>query len=322
MNNILLFSHKSDIDGMGEVILSKLAFENIDYILCTNVYTLNKRIQEEYNKGNLYKYEKIYITDLSLKKEMANTLFNDKELNNKIYIFDHHETAIEEGLLKYPNCNIQIKDKKTTYCATQIFYNYLIKEKYLKYNQMLEEFIELVRREDTYDWKKLGDIKAHDLAILYNSIGPEKYIQRIYNKLLSSYNNKDIIKNIENHFEFTAEEKEIINNKKADIKEKIEKYTKYLKQETIENIKVEICFIEYEYRNDIADYLIENNKNNCDIVMMIAMDNDQISLRSLKENNYPRIIAEEYGGGGHDRAAAIPITDQIKEKIIESILHN
>ena len=316
MNNILLFSHKSDIDGMGEVILSKLAFGDIDYILCTNVYTLNKRVLEEYNKSTLYNYERIYITDLSLKKDTADILYKDEKLKDKIYIFDHHETAIAEGLLEYPNCNIQIKDEEKTCCATQIYYEYLVKENYLKRNPILDEFVELVRREDTYDWKKLEDFKSHDLAILYNSIGPEKYIKRIYNKLLNNNNNDN-----NNNFDFSDEEKEIIQDKKEEIKEKIEKYTKYLKQKTIDNIKVEVCFIEYEYRNEIADYLIENNKNDSDVVMMIAMDNDQISLRSLKENEYPRIIAEKYGGGGHNRAAAIPITDQIKDIIIDSILN-
>mgnify|MGYP006990151888 FL=1 len=31
---ILLFTHKSDIDGMGNVVLAKLAFEEVDYVLC------------------------------------------------------------------------------------------------------------------------------------------------------------------------------------------------------------------------------------------------------------------------------------------------
>ena len=31
---VLLFTHKNDIDGMGNAILSKLAFNNVDYILC------------------------------------------------------------------------------------------------------------------------------------------------------------------------------------------------------------------------------------------------------------------------------------------------
>ena len=31
---ILLFTHKNDIDGMGNVVLSKLAFDKVDYELC------------------------------------------------------------------------------------------------------------------------------------------------------------------------------------------------------------------------------------------------------------------------------------------------
>ena len=31
---VLIFSHKNDIDGMGNVILAKLAFQEVDYKLC------------------------------------------------------------------------------------------------------------------------------------------------------------------------------------------------------------------------------------------------------------------------------------------------
>ena len=31
---VLLFTHKSDIDGMNEVILSKLVFDDVKYELC------------------------------------------------------------------------------------------------------------------------------------------------------------------------------------------------------------------------------------------------------------------------------------------------
>ena len=31
---VLLFTHKNDIDGMGNAILAKLAYKNVDYELC------------------------------------------------------------------------------------------------------------------------------------------------------------------------------------------------------------------------------------------------------------------------------------------------
>lgn len=40
---ILLFTYKSDIDGMGNVVLSRLAFDNVDYILC-ETFNLQKEI--------------------------------------------------------------------------------------------------------------------------------------------------------------------------------------------------------------------------------------------------------------------------------------
>ena len=56
-----------------------------------------------------------------------------------------------------------------------------------------------------------------------------------------------------------------------------------------------------------------------DVVAMIALDNDQISIRSLKSNNYARILAEKYGGGGHDTAAAIPLDYNNKSKIVDTL---
>ena len=42
---ILLFTHKSDIDGLGNVVLAKLAFEEVDYVL-TETYNLQTEILE------------------------------------------------------------------------------------------------------------------------------------------------------------------------------------------------------------------------------------------------------------------------------------
>ena len=314
---ILLFSHKSDIDGMGEVILCNLAFKNdtFEYILCTNVADLAVKMKDEYDKGNLYKFDRIYITDLSPIKEVAEIVFKDEKLNNKVFVFDHHETAYANGIQEYPNCTIRIKDEKGISCATQIFYEYLVSRGFIKQTRILDDFVELVRREDTYEWKKLGDTKAHDLAVLYNAIGYKKYIKQITNKL-ENY----IINNDDSTFEFDEDELENIIEKKDMTIAKVKSYLDGMKIRNIDDIRCGICFIAYEYRNEVADYIINNNVENIDVVMMIAFDNNQISLRSIKDNDYSRKIAEKYGGGGHDKAAAIHITEDIKAKIIDDVI--
>lgn len=314
---ILLFSHKSDIDGMGEVILSKIAFKNdeLEYILCTNVTDLAVKLKDEYDKGNLYKFDRIYITDLSPTNKLAEIIFGDEKLNSKVYVFDHHETAYANGIQEYPNCTIRIRDEKGISCATQIFYEYLVRERLIKQSRFLDEFVELIRREDTYEWKKLKDYKAHDLAILYNAIGYKKYIKQITNKL-----NNYIIDNDNSTFEFDDDELENIKEKKDMTTEKVKSYLDGMKIRNIDNIRCGICFIAYEYRNEVADYIINDNTQDIDVVMMIALDNYQISLRSIKNNDYARIIAEKYGGGGHDKAAAIHISDSMITKIIDEAI--
>ena len=46
---VLLFTHKNDIDGMGNAILAKLAFDSVDYVLC-ETFDLKKKVEEYFKK--------------------------------------------------------------------------------------------------------------------------------------------------------------------------------------------------------------------------------------------------------------------------------
>ena len=61
----LIFSHLSDIDGMGGVVLAKLAFGDVDYILCETFNLLDK-IRELIANKTIYQYDQIFITDMWL----------------------------------------------------------------------------------------------------------------------------------------------------------------------------------------------------------------------------------------------------------------
>lgn len=319
----LLFSHKSDVDGMGEVILSLIAFGNIEYILCKNVWDLEQQFLSAYDNNEFENYDIIYITDLSLTKKSLDKIANDEKFMNKLYIFDHHETALDNGLNNYSNFNIRIEDEIGPSCATQIYYEYLVKNNFLQRNEILDQYVEMTRREDTYEWKRLNDIKSHDLAVLFNQVGCVQYIDMMYKKLKTGAN----------CFEFDNLEKAMIDQKKSDIQEKVLTFIKQIKIKEKrladgEVIKVGVCFITYEYRNEIADYIryrqldsgdINPEIFDIDVVAMIALEVNQISLRSIKENGAARKIAELYGGGGHDNAAGIPINEEMYLRLIDQI---
>ena len=107
---ILLFTHKNDIDGMGNAVLSKLAFDNVDYILC-ETFELNDKVNEFIITKKIYEYDKIFITDLCLNEELLSSINKDEKLKNKIQIIDHHKTYDEEKYTKYSFVKVKIKNE-------------------------------------------------------------------------------------------------------------------------------------------------------------------------------------------------------------------
>lgn len=302
---VLLFTHKNDIDGIGNVILSKLAFNDIDYILC-ETFDLNQKVNEFIITKKIYEYDQIYITDLCLNEDILRKINEDEKLKYRIQIIDHHKTYDNEKYTRYQFVKVKIKNDKGLCCGTSLFYEYLVENKFLIKNNIMDEFVELTRLHDTWEWKNIyNNEKARELAILFDALGIEGYIDFIYKK----------IKN-EKHFEFNDIENILINNKKLVINDTIEGYLKNIYYRDILNFKAGIVFINYEFRNELAEYLKEN-KYDMDFVMMISIDRGVVSYRSVKNNISVRKVAEHFGGKGHDVAATNPITTDHKEKIIE-----
>ena len=305
---VLLFTHKNDIDGIGNVILAKLAFNNIDYVLC-ETFDLIPKVNEFITNKKIYTYEKIYITDLCLDETTLEKIQQDNKLKDKFKILDHHRTYDNERYTKYNFVNVKLKNDKGLCCGTSLFYEYLIQKKYLKETTAIDEFVELTRQHDTWEWKNIyNNEKSRELAILFDSLGINGYINFIYDKLTK-----------EEEFEFNNIEKILINNKKEEINDAIEGYMKKIYYENILGKKAGIIFINYEYRNEIGEYLREH-KYDIDFVMMISLDREVVSYRRIKDNVSVREIAEHFNGKGHDAAATNPITKNQIEKILEILI--
>ena len=301
---ILLFTHKNDIDGIGNVILSKLAFNNVDYILC-ETFDINYKVNEFIITKKIYEYEKIFITDLCLNEELLSLINKDEILKDKVQIIDHHKTYENEKYTRYPFVKVKIKNDKGLCCGTSLFYKYLNDNNYLTKNNIINEFVELTRLHDTWEWRNIyNNETARDLAILFDSLGIEGYINFMYNKLTT-----------EKEFNFNEVEKILIENKKLVINDAIEGYLKNIYYREILGMKAGIIFINYEFRNEIAEYLREN-KYDIDFAMMISIDKGVISYRSINKNVSVRKVAEFYNGKGHDVAATNPITTEQKEMIL------
>lgn len=306
----ILFSHESDIDGIGSVILSKVAFGEIDYELFPNGDELEIKFRS-YIDNKLKDYDEIYITDLSLRRPSID-LVNNSDLKNKVKIFDHHQRAIDEGLNDYEFSFIEEIDKNNKKrCATEIFYNYLLENNLINRTDTLDEFCELTRLEDTWGWRSEGDfgVKAHDLAILFSKIGKDNYINNIVDKI----NN--------NSLELSPEDKKNIQDKKDEFNTRVNDYiNKSIILLDDNNDRYGIVYAPYEYRNEITDRInVDGNKNDISYMVVVALDKGeygQRSYRKVKDDFDVNKVAMRYGGGGHPGAAGAYITKEQRDKAL------
>ena len=312
MNKIIVFSHESDIDGIGCIILAKLAFNDLDYVLLPNVEKLELTFREYLENGKLDNYNKIFVTDLAL-FDPALTMVANSSLKDKVLVFDHHKMSIDKGKDRYSFTKIIEEDENGLRCGTDLFFEYLVSSNLIKTTRSIEEFVELTRLEDTWEWKEkeeLGKI-AHGLSYLFNSIGIDEYISRM-------------IKTIKNNFDsfvLSDDDKQIIENKRKEyettLKEILSK-AEYFSDE--DNNKYGIVYSNYEYRNDLPEYIIGlDNPNSIKYLIIVAMDkgeNGQKSYRSIDKSFDVNKVAMKHGGGGHPASACVAITKEQKEQAL------
>lgn len=307
---VLLFTHKNDIDGMGNAILAKLAFDSVDYVLC-ETFDLKKKVEEYFKNKKIYEYDKIFITDLCLGEEKLKQIDEDEKLKGKFQIIDHHKTYEDEKYTRFSFVQVKLKNDHGLCCATSLFYEYLLNNNYLVRNDAIDEFVELTRQHDTWEWKNIyNNEKSRELAILFDCLGTNGYINYMYQKLTT-----------QKEFEFDSVERMLIENKKEEIKEALEEYEKHIFNKEILGYKTSIIFINYEHRNEIADYLKEKGYDT-EVIMMISLDRGGVSYRRTNKNVIVRELAEYFGGKGHDAAATNPITIEQQEKILDILTSN
>lgn len=306
---VLLFTHKNDIDGMGNAILAQLAFKEVDYELC-GTFDLTSSVESYFEGEKIYQYDRIYVTDLCLEDPVLSKVAMNSKLEGKVLVFDHHKTFTDPKYTSHKFVTVKIEDEKGLCCGTSLFYKHLVSEGLIdKDNKCISEFVELTRQHDTWEWRNIyNNEKSRELSILFDALGYDGYISLMTEKLRK-----------EDIFEFDSMERILIDNRKKQIALKCEYYKDKIIYREILGMKAGIVFITYEYRNELAEYFREN-KFDMDFTMMIALDPGVVAYRSVREGKAVRPVAELFGGKGHDKAATNPITDEMISKILDVLI--
>ena len=286
----LIISHIADPDGVTPIILSKLVFEEIDYILSEN-----KDVNDNV-KNNLDKYDFIYVVDLNISEELAD--FIEENYKDKIMIIDHHLSC--NNMNKYSFIEVNAEGKES---GTSLYYKYLLNN----YNNNLlnrestKMLVEHVRTMDIYDFSKTSKEEAEKLEMIFKIYGKDRFIDKFYNVII---NDLEL---------YSKEDLNLVELEKERIKRYIEE--KEFMEISLDNKRVGVVFAE-RYISELGNYLI-NKYDYLDYIVLINMDK-KISYRGNGKVDLS-VIAKKFGGGGHVNAAGNCLPSGLKEKVIKEI---
>ena len=311
--NCKLFSHL-DFDGTGCAILANIAFDEVSVEYC-DYDNINFKVMNFLNDGLLVSlYDYIFITDISVNKEIAEKIeVLVKNYFHNIILLDHHQTALwlSENY-KWAFVKEELNGEKT--CGTSLFLGLLEFEDYFDHlndeqKYELYEFTEVVRKYDTWLWttKYNNDIpkKWNDLMYIY---GREKYVQKIVDNI---YSEKPIM--------FSDADKLLLEMKQKEIDEYVESKSKKIISKVIDGHNVGVVFAE-KYHSELGNRLAKMYPA-YDFIALINMDYSTVSYRGIDKVNLGE-FAKMYGGGGHPNAAGGKFNEEMKNIFINMLYNN
>ena len=302
---VFLMSHVADLDGVMPVVLTDLAFSDYDYQLL-DIAEVDPFIEEKLASDFFHSYDKVFLTDLGVSKEVAEKIENSP-LKEKLQILDHHQSNL--FLNEYSFGKVVVSKDGILQSGTSLYYQYLLMHhaNTLLARDSVSYMVSLVRLLDTWEWKKYQVIDALDLGTILAYYGNEKFIQ-------------NYVSFLRNHleFSFTETEKILLETDKNKKQEYFNVKKESLIKREIAGYQVGIVFAE-QYISELGNTLAEELKEEIDLIMIIRMDHS-LSFRSVKEDVDVSKFARLFSGNGHVHAAGAPLPSHIHEKVIDFIL--
>lgn len=304
MKRFKVITHK-DLDGVGcGVVLRTILHGHYVFVKFVGYDDVNQVVHDSLKEN----WDKIFITDISVNKETAELI--DKEYKGKVILIDHHPDLewLNDGY-DWATVRPGEKNKPDTPSGTSLLYEFLM-TKFLSSNinigrnARLEEFIENVRRYDTYIWKSI-----------YHDKVPKRLND--YLGMVGFFSFMDeMVKHIElNEPLLTDDANMVLDFKEKEIEIYIKTKNKNISKRVIDGYVVGFLYAE-QYHSELGNGLMELNKD-LDLVVMMDLSRKKISIRSLegKGVDCTKIAQKWYKGGGHELASGSQIPDLISSAV-------
>ena len=299
-----LFTH-NDLDGVACGILFRLAFGEKADVRYNSVSGLNFQVEKYFDRMNdrMKKEDHLYITDLSVNHENTEKINQFVNEGGKAKLIDHHKTAMHFN--EYSWGRVKVEDESGTLTsAASLVYDYLVQENHLIKNGSLDEFVELVRQYDTWDWDILKNYKAKNLNDLFFMVSIEEFEERMVPRLTSG-----------DRFDYDDFEKKLLEMEE----DKIERYIRRKKREIIQ-IETDGLFggvVHAEsYHSELGNELGKEYPH-LDYIAILNLGGKKISFRTILDDVDVSSVAGEFGGGGHAKASGCSMNKEAYNRYIE-----
>lgn len=166
----------------------------------------------------------------------------------------------------------------------------------------LDEYIELVRQYDTWDWTKTNNLLSKDMNLLYRILSRDDFYNNIMDKIRTSF--KIILNDTD---------KLLLKIEHQRDDEYIKEKMKNIVYKVIKGRNCAIVFAENNV-NEISQELYSNK--DVDIAVIVGPNN--INYRTNKNVDVNE-FAKYFGGGGHAKASGSLITKESKDIYLKSI---
>ena len=297
-----LFTH-NDLDGVSCGILAKYAFPTNIEVHYQSVNSLDYQVEKFLNEFGKKTNFQLYITDLSVNKENELKLNEYTSKGGNVQLIDHHKTALHFNEYEWGLVKVEEAEEKLA-SATSLFYMYLVERNFIQPTAILDEYVELVRQYDTWEWEKNDNLLAKRLNDLLYMQSIEEFEESMLERI-----------NQQAHFSFDEFEEKILTIEEKKTDRYIRRKRRELVQTTINDLCVGIVHAE-SYHSELGNALGKEYPH-LDCISMLNMGSKKISFRTIHDHVDVSDLASKYGGGGHAKASGCQITKEAYKEFVE-----
>jgi oligoribonuclease NrnB/cAMP/cGMP phosphodiesterase (DHH superfamily) len=294
-----------DLDGLGCGLIAKLAFADKANVFYSSYRNLNQRVEAVIKNPENNNVE-IYITDLAVNEQVEKKLEERFRQGKHVQMIDHHVTAMHFNQYKWGSVIPEYETGKKT-CATSLFYDYLIEHNIMERNRALEEFIELVRQYDTWEWDENNNLTAKRLNDLFYIMSRELFEEEMLKRLTENADS----------FELTDTETMLLDIEEQKIHRYIHSKSRQLVQTFVDDYCVGIVHAE-QYLSELGNEL-NNLYPHLDMIILLNIGGKKMGFRTIHDEVNVAEFAKGYGGGGHPKASGSELTREAFEKFVQNV---